>query len=241
MTPLHTFSPRIETLSLERLLEHYPMEPIPRGLRANFVTSTDGAVTINGGSGALSSDEDKVVFRLLRATASAVVVGAGTVAAERYGPIRISESLRTLRARAEHSQGPRLVVIANPAKPLTWMPKVADPELPTLAVFTRSTTDLTLPDGIIDASLIYGTTDPWEIIAAITLESRLPVLCEGGPTVLTQALNQNLVAEVCLTQRPMLVGASEPRLVCELAHHIPLTLASTIQTDIQRFDRYVVH
>lgn len=241
MTPLHTSTPHVEGLSLERLLEHYPMDPLPLGMRANFVSSIDGGVTVDGGSGALSSEEDKVIFRLLRATASAVVVGAGTVAAERYGPIRISDTLRSIRASVDHSPGPRLVVLANPAKPLTWMSKVADPELPTIVVFTDDAAELTLPDGVVDASTVYGSTDPWEVLARLTRESRLPVLCEGGPALLTRALDQGLIAEVCLTQRPMLLGSKGIHLVGELSHPISLTLVATIETDTQRFDRYVVH
>lgn len=217
------------------------MDPLPLGMRANFVASIDGGVSINGGSGALSSEEDKVIFRLLRATAAAVVVGAGTVAAERYGPIRISESLRNIRASVDQSPGPRLVVIANPSKPLNWMPKVADPALPTIVIFTDDAAELTLPDGIIDGSTVYGSADPWEVIARLVRESRLPVLCEGGPALLTRALDQGLIAEVCLTQRPMLLGSQTPHLVGELVHPVSLRLAATIETDIQRFDRYVVH
>ena len=57
-------------------------------LRANMVTSLDGAATVGGRSGGLSGGADQDVFALLRALADVIIVGAGTARAERYGPVR---------------------------------------------------------------------------------------------------------------------------------------------------------
>ena len=48
-------------------------------LRANFVSSLDGAVEIDGQSKALSSDSDSRVFSMIRRLADVVLVGAGTI------------------------------------------------------------------------------------------------------------------------------------------------------------------
>ena len=56
-------------------------------LRANMVTSADGAATgASGRSGSINNAVDKVVFDHLRATADVIVVGAGTARIEGYGP-----------------------------------------------------------------------------------------------------------------------------------------------------------
>ena len=60
-------------------------------LRANMVSSADGAATLDGATKDLSSGADRQVFALLRALADVIVVGAATVRAERYKPARPQE------------------------------------------------------------------------------------------------------------------------------------------------------
>ena len=74
-------------LTDEDLARLYAYPPGP-WLRANFVASVDGAANFDGASAGLSSDADRHVFALLRTLADVIVVGAATVRAERYGPVR---------------------------------------------------------------------------------------------------------------------------------------------------------
>ena len=79
------------TLTDRRLAALYAYPEVPpsgRWLRANMVTSLDGAAALNGRSGGLSGEGDRQVFALLRALADVIVVGAGTARAERYEPIK---------------------------------------------------------------------------------------------------------------------------------------------------------
>ena len=64
-------------LDLLGLAEAYAY-PRERWLRANFVSSADGAAYVDGRSGGLSSDGDKRIFGVLRVLADVVLVGAGT-------------------------------------------------------------------------------------------------------------------------------------------------------------------
>ena len=62
----------------EELLAAYEYPADIRWVRANMVTSLDGAAQgWNGRSGTLSSPADKHVFAMLRALADVIVVGAG--------------------------------------------------------------------------------------------------------------------------------------------------------------------
>ena len=61
-------------------------------LRVNFVSSVDGAATRDGLSGGLGDAADRRYFELLRRVADVVLVGAGTVRAEGYGPMRVSDA-----------------------------------------------------------------------------------------------------------------------------------------------------
>ena len=67
-------------------------------VRANFITSLDGAVTGGDGlSGSIGNDADRRVFGLLRALCDVVLVGAGTARAEGYHPVRVPTARRGLR------------------------------------------------------------------------------------------------------------------------------------------------
>jgi hypothetical protein len=61
----------------------------PAGLRANIVLSLDGGAAFNGKTRPISDDTDLWLLNQLRGYADVVVVGAGTVRAELYGPVRI--------------------------------------------------------------------------------------------------------------------------------------------------------
>src|SRR5205807_9223950 len=94
---------------------------------ANFVSSIDGIVALEGGrapSGGIISgrnEADRFVMGLLRAFADAVVVGAGTVRAEGgkalWTPDYIfpaaAEALAALRRALKREPAPRLVIVCG--------------------------------------------------------------------------------------------------------------------------------
>ena len=57
----------------------------PRVL-ANMVSSADGRATFDGKSGGLGNEADRELFHALREQVDAILVGTGTLRAERYGP-----------------------------------------------------------------------------------------------------------------------------------------------------------
>ncbi len=71
-----------------RLAEIYAY-PDGTWVRANFISSADGAVSLDGRSGGLSGKADRLLFHVLRALADIILVGAGTVRAEHYGLARL--------------------------------------------------------------------------------------------------------------------------------------------------------
>ena len=58
------------------------------GVRLNMIASVDGATAVDGVSGGLGGPADRRVFGVLRSLADVVLVAAGTVRAEGYGPPR---------------------------------------------------------------------------------------------------------------------------------------------------------
>src|SRR5690348_10545377 len=75
-------------VSIADQLEAYrPWEEAPEDrpwVGMNFVTTLDGRATIDGRSGPIGSDTDTAMLAGLRRRFDAVMVGAGTMRAERY-------------------------------------------------------------------------------------------------------------------------------------------------------------
>lgn len=82
----------VADLSDESLLDLYERGVAAPWVRVNFVTTLDGSATADGLSGSLGGDDDSRVFDLLRRTADVVLVAAGTVRDEGYGPMVLGEA-----------------------------------------------------------------------------------------------------------------------------------------------------
>src|SRR5438445_5114742 len=82
-------------------------------VRANMIASADGAAVANGLTKALGSPADRVLFFELRSLADIVLVGAGTVRAERYGPVRLDEAARARRVDAGLPPVPPIAVVTG--------------------------------------------------------------------------------------------------------------------------------
>src|SRR6478736_2413869 len=90
--------------------------PRPDGrpwLVANMVAGLDGSLAWHGKVAGLSSDADRSLFVRLRGIADAVVVGAGTVRAEGYGPVKLPQGRRAERTAGGRTAVPPLVVVSR--------------------------------------------------------------------------------------------------------------------------------
>jgi hypothetical protein len=66
-------------------------------VRMNLVCSVDGAITVGGVSKGLQTPGDNRVYQELRTLADVILVGAGTVRIEGYGPARVDPEQRARR------------------------------------------------------------------------------------------------------------------------------------------------
>ena len=64
-----------------------------------------------------------------------------------------------------------------------------------------------------------GAVDPRAVVAALAERGLTHVLAEGGPTLLAQLVDADLVDELCLTWSPQLVGGPAGRVT-----HLPTWL-----------------
>jgi riboflavin biosynthesis pyrimidine reductase len=188
-------------------------------LRANMITSLDGAATVRGRSGGLSGGADREVFALLRALADVILVGAGTAREERYGPVRPGEEgVRWAWLRDGRTPAPPIAVVTrqlslDPASPLLAAAGAAARAI----VITTEAAPAGLRASVgRTAEVIVAGQDRVDLPAAVAaLASRgyRRLLTEGGPQLLAQLIDADLVDELCLTISPRVAGPGAGRIV----------------------------
>lgn len=187
-------------------------------VRANFISSLDGAATAEGRSGALGGVGDRAVFRLMRELADVVVVGAGTVRVESYSGAQLGVAERQRRcARGQH-EVPPIAIVTRSADLDHDLPVFTQTEVPPLLLTTRA--------AAADARARYaGLAEVYDCSAADTggvdLGAALRtlaglglirVLAEGGPSLLGTFIADGLLDELCLTIAPTVVGGGSKRI-----------------------------
>lgn len=184
-------------------------------LRANFVTSLDGAVTIDGTSAKLSGIADKRVFGILRMRCDALLVGAGTLRHEGYGAIRLDAPRRTWRRVHGLAEYPTLVVVSGGLALDPANPALADaPVRPVILTHRRAPADRRMMLEAVADVLACGEHEVDFHAALVQLRERglRQVLSEGGPHVLAALTAADLVDELDLTLSPLLVGPGAGRI-----------------------------
>src|SRR5690348_10461481 len=78
----------------------------------NFALTLDGHATIEGRSGRISSDVDTTMLVGLRTRVDAVMIGAGTMRAERYGRVVGDPAKRERRERDGLPPDPLMVIVS---------------------------------------------------------------------------------------------------------------------------------
>jgi riboflavin biosynthesis pyrimidine reductase len=193
------------------LLERYPRV---EGLRVNFVASVDGAASIDGLSAGLSSPADKEVFRLLRMTCDALLVGAGTLRDENYRPLTLDADRRAWRVGAGLSAYPRLVVFSQSLRVDPRHRALREAPVRPLIVTGADPGDHPLREV---ADLVVAA-DVAVAVAALRERGLACLLCEGGPALLGALTGADLMDELCLTVSPLLAGPGAPRIVTGTPH-----------------------
>ena len=235
-------------MSYDDLASVYEFPAAPRGghrwLRANFVSSVDGAAQgTDSRSGTLSSPADQQVFALQRSLCDVIVVGAGTARVEGYRPVLRSEVDVELRERLGLAPVPTIAVVSQS---LTLDPALlVGGEAPTIVVTsaaapTEALAAMTGQTRVIVAG--EATVDIAAALAELALLGHERVLCEGGPTLLGQVVAADCLDDLCLTVAPLLLGGDRRRIQHgpDLLPPRRLTVAHLLDEDGVLFARYLV-
>src|SRR5215203_185138 len=103
--------------TVEQQLDPYRPWEEPRDDRPlvamNFAATLDGRATIEGRSGPIGSDTDTKMLARLRTRFDAVMIGAGTMRAERYGRLVSKQETRERRERDGLPPEPLMVLVSG--------------------------------------------------------------------------------------------------------------------------------
>lgn len=216
-TPLDLLVPAAEHLDPD------PAEPrlralydVPPGdgphVRANMVSTVDGgAWGPDHLSGSINDDADWRVFRVLRAAADVVLVGAGTARHEGYTALDRPEGVPAAAGRPLE-----LALVSRSGRVPQQLTEGGRPPLVLTGRAGARVAARTLPsDRVVE---VPGAADPDDVdvragLAVLADRGLRRVLCEGGPTLLATMLADGLVDELCVTTSPCLVGPGPSRIV----------------------------
>lgn len=213
----------------------------PDGLRVNMILSVDGCAAFGGVAGPLSNPCDQGLLRALRGFADVVLVGAGTVRAEQYGPVRLTPAQRAQRRQRGGVDGvpPIAVVTATGDVPESLFTEPAQPPLlVTTAELARRRPSLQRRAEVLVAG--DSAVDLGAAIGGLRDRGLRRILCEGGPMLFEELAVTGLVDEVCLTVSPTL--AADPSTgrppASRLAMPTRMELAHALRVGDYMFLRY---
>ena len=229
-----TVAEQLAGLDLEDLA--HPDRPY---LILNFATTIDGRATISGKSGPIGSETDTEMLQRLRTRVDAVMIGAGTMRAERYGRIVSDPDLRAYRERTGLAHDPLAVIVSNRME-LPWDAGLFTNGGGRIVIFTASeeeppetATPVTVvrhPDGVeLDRALGWLLTE----------RGIRSVLCEGGPTLHGRLREGGLADELFLTTAPKIAGGEGPRILEGALPDVEeVELAWLLESEGELFARY---
>lgn len=228
--------------SVERQLDGYrPWEQVAGErpyLAVNFAATVDGRAAIDGRSGKIGSATDTAMLVGLRTRFDAVMIGAGTMRAERYGRVVSDPAGRERRERLGLSHDPLMVIVSGRLD-LPWDAPLFG-EGGRVLIFTAAEDEEPPPtETSVRVVRHHGQVDLGEALRHLRRERGVrALLCEGGPRLHSQLWAAGLVDELFLTTAPKLTGAGPAILEGELPGTAPLELAWLLAEEGELFSRY---
>ena len=198
-------------------------------LRANMVSSLDGAAHHDGRSQPLSSEADMRIFGVLRGLADAVVVGAQTVRQEGYRPARARDAFAERRAAAGQGPAPAIAVVSASLDLDFTLPLFTAPLVPTLVVTgAAAPADRVAAAQESGAEVVFAgsgaVVDPARVPGALAERGLRRLLTEGGPRLLGQFVTAGALDELCMTLAPRLTSGDAARIVNGTGVDVPVTM-----------------
>ena len=207
----------------------------------NFALTLDGHATIEGRSGPIGSKIDTAMLVGLREIPDAVMVGAGTLRAERYSRIPPGEGSRARRQRRGVAADP-LVVVVSGSLNLPWDIGLFTDGGGRVLVVTASEDEVPETATPVEVMRCKGGVDLASVLSRLRSEFGVrSMLCEGGPRLHGSLIDDGLVDELFVTIAPLVTGGVGPGLTTALAEsRRGLELLWLLESHGELFARYRV-
>lgn len=195
------------------------LSPIDRSIPrvgANAVSSIDGSASVDGLSGGLGGPADLLVFDLLRRVCDVVVVGAGTVRSEGYGAMRLHDDDVAWRRSHDLPDHPVFAIVSGSLDLDPSSAVFAEAPVRPLVVTTESSPRdaRSRLEGVADVVVCGADRVDPRLLVALLVERGLPQIhTEGGPSLLGDLVDADLLDELNVTVSPTLVAGEGPRIV----------------------------
>jgi 2,5-diamino-6-(ribosylamino)-4(3H)-pyrimidinone 5'-phosphate reductase len=171
----------------------------------NMVSSIDGKASVGGRSSGIGDQTDRRTMRILRSKADAVMIGAGTLRAE-----KLSLGLD------EPSRGQPLAVVATRTGDVPLESNLIVGEHQEVLLFTAQDAPENLENELRESARVLrvpetasGTLDLSEAFQRLKGEHAVNLLLvEGGPSLNHALISANLADELFLTLAPKLLGGN---------------------------------
>jgi riboflavin biosynthesis pyrimidine reductase len=180
-------------------------------LAAAMIASIDGRAAIQGRAGGLGHPADRAVLRELRAGVDAILVGTGTLRAERYANLLDSDQ-RAMREAAGLAPHPVLATVTRTGNVPVDIPLFAEPDVE-IQIYSAAEVRFAQAPGATVAVERWPLAQlvPPRILAHLrSAHEARAVLCEGGPMVLRELAAHDCIDDLILTVAPLLVAGTEP-------------------------------
>jgi riboflavin-specific deaminase-like protein len=205
----------------------------------NFASTVDGRAAIGGVSGPIGSDADTAMLAGLRTRFDAVMIGAGTMRAERYGRPVPNQEKRERRERLGLPHDPLMVIVSGRLD-LPWDAPLFTEGAGRVLIFTSSEAEP--PETATSLRVVHheGAVDIGAALRHLRGERGIrALLCEGGPRLHAELQAHDLVDDLFLTIAPKLAGGGAPRILeGELPSVATLALGWLLEEDGELFARY---
>jgi riboflavin biosynthesis pyrimidine reductase len=181
---------------------------------ADMVATVDGRAAVQGRSVALGHPADRALLRVLRTAVDAILVGSGTLAAERYANL-LDDEQRARRVADGRPPHPLVVTLSRRLTLPHDVPLFDEPGVP-IVVFTHAGEEVAAPVLGADLEVVRVAAEaPLAASALVGLGARgvRSVLCEGGPTLLGRLVADGGLDDLLLTVSPLLAAGTAPTIL----------------------------
>lgn len=209
---------------------------------SNFALTVDGRSTLGGSSAAIGSDVDTQMLVALRTRVDAILIGAGTMRAERYGNLMGDPLKRAEREAAGLAAYPSLAIVSGRLD-LPWEAQAfTESAGGGVVVYTASDAAVPQTTAPLDVVRTPGGVDLRAALADLRRERGVrSLLCEGGAAIHGRLIGAGLIDELFVTTGPVLAGGGGPGLTAGLDEaDRRLELAWLCEHEGELFHRYRV-